>query len=198
MQPFTRSRQGCPARASFTDKIIKQPMQRAPGLPGSRQGKTHRPYSLAAPGRPSSLPAVAGPSSSLARKRGEWSAERRTSLPLCRVLSSRTRAPLGAPCGVLIAAPGRAFGSSSWRAFRFLGARPLIGWSRRQTYSAGRADRRQRAPRGDPSGPGRSPGAARVREERSSPARGRRTCPTSRRLMKRPSLGRCRNISIGF
>ena len=41
-------------------------------------------------------PAFAGPSLALEQSK-EWSAKRRTSLPSCRVLFWRTRAPLGAP-----------------------------------------------------------------------------------------------------
>ena len=67
MQPFTRSRQGWPARASFTDKIIKQP---AFALLRQGKPKLRRPYCLSAPGRPSSSPPQRGSRSSLARKRG--------------------------------------------------------------------------------------------------------------------------------
>ncbi len=90
----------------------------------------------------------------------ERSAERRVRCSPCRA-RCRARAPLGAPPAASVSAPGRASGGGSWRAAG-LHPRPAEPSAISELLAGGR------------SAPERCPGAARVQEERSSPARGRR------------------------
>ena len=130
----------------------------------------------------------------LAKARG-WSTERRTSLPSCRALLWRTRAPLGAPWRL------RASGFRqrhrlrvrvSWfpsRLLRFKAAAPvrLIGLSR-----LGPSETKWNGPspasssRRGPSAPRSGPGASRVRGYEPRP-QAPHLAPSSKRLVKTPS-----------
>jgi hypothetical protein len=136
---------------SFTDSIFKQP-----AFATLRRGKPtlRRPYSLRRGVRrlPFFLPA---------RKPRGWSTEWRTSLPSCRILFWRMRAPLGAPSRRFLI-PGSAFPGPRPFALSGLGAqaqhlnarRPRRG--RRRPCPASSSRRGHSAPR---SGPRDVPGA---------------------------------------
>jgi hypothetical protein len=124
------------------------------------------PLSLAARGSPEAffLPLQTGRGT--ARRPARRSPSARTVAGAWR-LSARHR-------GVLLPAPGRALLAVRVALPPARSSRPLVGG--RSFRASGRPSRPavSQLLAGGPSAPGRSPGAARGREERSSPARGRR------------------------
>jgi hypothetical protein len=156
---------------TFSDSLVKQPTPRAPGLPGSRQGKRHRPYSLSRPrgGLSSSTPAKCE------------GVARQVAQPCLLVPTfpfENAGAPLGAPprqaCASLgLFADVLPYGAGprfSWTAGLPASVSSPAGPFGSQTgeaLKAGRAPRhrRQPAPGRQPLvAAGRSPGAARVRK----------------------------------
>ena len=141
-------------------------MPRMRGLPGMRQGEHHRPYSLRPRGgrRLSRLGGAAFPPRQNAEGTERRAAHRSFVLPRS-CCQERGRLP-ALRRGVFTAAPGRAFGSSSWRAARLFRRRSLLGDRALKPTWPAEPTTVSELLAGGHSAPGRCPDAARVRGSR--------------------------------